>query len=62
MFDTTQDAECMGEYKMAPTDFIEHMMSVYKLFMPSFATIYEQDKIRGDNWTADILKVERQNK
>jgi hypothetical protein len=46
----------MGEYKMAPTDFIEHMMAVYKLFMPSFATIYEQDEIRGDNWTADILK------
>jgi hypothetical protein len=56
MFDTFQDAECMGEYKMAPTDFIEHMMAVYKSFMPSFATIYEQDEIRGNNWTVDILK------
>jgi hypothetical protein len=30
MFDAIQDAECMGEYKMAPTDFIEHMMDTYK--------------------------------
>jgi hypothetical protein len=28
MFDTTQDAERMGEYKMAPTDFVEHMMEI----------------------------------
>ena len=30
MFDTIQDADCMGEYKykMAPTDFVEHMMEV----------------------------------
>jgi hypothetical protein len=51
MFDTIQDADCMGKYKVAPTDFIEHMMAIYKqLLMPSFATIYEQDELRGDNW------------
>jgi hypothetical protein len=57
MFDTTiQDAECMGEHKMAPNDFVEHMMQTYKQFMPSFATIHEQDEIRGESWTVDILK------
>jgi hypothetical protein len=45
-----------GNYKVAPTDFIEHMMAIYKQFMLSFATIYEQDELGGDNWTADILK------
>jgi hypothetical protein len=47
MSDPIQDAECMEEYKMAPTDFIEHMMAVCKLFMPSSATIYEQDELRA---------------
>ena len=56
MFDTIQDADCMGEYKMAPTDFVEHMMEVYKPFMPSFDTIQEHDEIRGESWTVDILK------
>ena len=56
MFDTIQDADCMGEYKMAPTDFVEHMMEVYKPFMPSFAMIQEHDEIRGESWTVDILK------
>jgi hypothetical protein len=56
MFDTTQDAACMGEYNMAPTDFIEHMMDTYKKFMPSFATIYDQDEIRGSQWTTDTLE------
>jgi hypothetical protein len=41
MFDTIQDAACMGEYKVAPTDFVEHMVKSYKPFMPSFATIQE---------------------
>jgi hypothetical protein len=50
MFDAIQDAECMGEYKMAPTDFIEYMMGTYKKSMPSFATIYDQDEIRGNQW------------
>jgi hypothetical protein len=36
-----------GEHKMAPTDFVEHMMETYKQFMPSFTTIHEQDEIRG---------------
>jgi hypothetical protein len=55
MFDAIQDAERMGEYKMAPTDFIERMMGTYKnkKFMPSFATIYDQDEIRGIQWTTD---------
>jgi hypothetical protein len=57
---TIQDAECMGEYKMAPTDFVEHMMDTYKPFMPSFAMIQEHDEIRGESWTVDILK-DRQN-
>jgi hypothetical protein len=39
-----------GNYKVAPTDFIEHMMAIYKQFMLSFATIYEQDELGGDNW------------
>jgi hypothetical protein len=56
MFDTIQDADCMGEYKMAPTDFVEHIMETYKQFMPSFATIHGQDEIRGESWTVDILK------
>jgi hypothetical protein len=55
MFDTIQDADCMGEYKMAPTDFVEHMMKIYKPFMPSFATTQEHDEIRGESWTVDIL-------
>jgi hypothetical protein len=38
---------------VATTDFIEHMMAIYKQFMPSSATIYEQDERRGGNWTAD---------
>jgi hypothetical protein len=29
MFDTIQDADCMGEHKMAPTDFVEHMMEIF---------------------------------
>jgi hypothetical protein len=56
MFDTIQDADCMGEYKMAPTDFVEHMMEMYKPFMPSFAMIQEHNEIRGESWTVDILK------
>ena len=56
MFDTIQDTDCMGEYKVAPTDFVEHMMEVYKPFMPSFATIQEHDEIKGESWTVDILK------
>jgi hypothetical protein len=57
MFDTIQDADyCMGEYKVAPTDFVEHMMEAYKPFMPSFAMIQEHDEIRGESWTVDILK------
>jgi hypothetical protein len=42
--------------QVAPTYFVEPMMETYKRFMPSFATIYDQDEIRGDNWTADLLK------
>jgi hypothetical protein len=29
MFDTIQDADCMGGYKVAPTDFVDHMMETY---------------------------------
>jgi hypothetical protein len=61
MFDTIQDAECMGEYKMAPTDFIEHMMDTYKKFMQSFATIYDQDEIRDQGQPMDDGYPERQD-
>jgi hypothetical protein len=39
----------MGEYKykVAPTDFVEHMMETYKPFMPSFAMIQEHDERSG---------------
>jgi hypothetical protein len=56
MFDTIQDADCMEEHKMAPTDFAEHKMVTYKQFIPSLATIHGQDEIRGESWTVDILK------
>jgi hypothetical protein len=26
MFDTIQDADCRGEYKMAPMDFVDHII------------------------------------
>ena len=56
MFDTIQDADCMGEYKMAPTDFVDHVIDTIEEHMPKFANTYRDAVMTGNTWsTPDTL-------
>ena len=57
MFETIQETECMGEYKMAPTDFVELITGKLKVFMPEFIQVYRNDDLKGDTWSVATLKT-----
>jgi hypothetical protein len=44
MYDTIQDAKCMGEYKMATSEFVENVIDTIEPFMPTFAGVYRVQK------------------
>jgi hypothetical protein len=59
MFDTTQDADCMGEYKMALTDFVDHVIGTRHnrgTAMPKFASTYRGAVMICNTWTPDTPK------
>ena len=56
MFDTIQDADCMGEYKMAPTDFVDHVIDTIEEHMPKFANTHRGAVMIGNTWTPNTPK------
>ena len=45
LFDTINEANCIGEYKMAPTDFVDHIIDTLEPFLPSLARTYRDSVI-----------------
>jgi hypothetical protein len=46
----------MGEYKMAPTAFVDHVIDTTEEHMPKFASTYRDAVMNGSTWTPDTLK------
>ena len=46
----------MGEYKMAPTDSVDHVIDTIEEHMPKFANTYRYAVMIGNTWTPDTLK------
>jgi len=57
MFGTINDADCIGEYKMAPTDFVDHIIDTVEEYLPTLARSYRDSVIDGRTWDADRLKT-----
>ena len=46
-----------GEYKMAPTDFVDHIIDTVEEYLPTLARSYRDSVIDGRTWDADRLKT-----
>jgi hypothetical protein len=46
----------MAEYKMTPTDFVDHVIDTIEENMPKFASTYRDAVMTGNTWTPDTLK------
>ena len=57
MFATANEADSIGEYKMAPTDFVDHVIDTLEPFLPSMARTYRDSVIDGRTWDEEHLKM-----
>jgi hypothetical protein len=55
LFDTVQDANCPGEYKMPESEFVTHVIGSLEEHMPKFAELYHSDEMRGKTWPSTEL-------
>jgi hypothetical protein len=56
-FATINEADCIGEYKMAPTDFVDHIIDILEVFIPTFTRPYRDSVTNGETWNPDTLKT-----
>jgi hypothetical protein len=57
LFATINEANCMERYKMAPTDFVDHIIDILEVFMPKFTRPYRDSVVNGTTWNAGTLKT-----